>query len=389
MASSARSMSISSGSSSGSSAANVPVIPARDTRRVSTMQSPLSAEFPHHSTSSKRRSPQTIWGACQEGNADLVEWHILTTGINPNGLICIPAYSMLAEIAPIHVACFHHPESLLDVLKVLQRSGANMQLFTTITKQSALHILLEHATNYDIALEVARYLILECKLSINDPDSRGLTPFHKYLKNPHLSGIISVASSELYTLLREKGVANLSLESHHDGNALAIAARYLRVDLMKLFLLTDLACSEHKSISYAASVVEAPLSESRSSKAAQDLCRAILADWKGERGETKRMQMAERILEHQGLSASGTGSSGSSPSLLSVSTFPSSKEKVKKQNSGLLGLGKSSKSPKEDSNLASPLSPKIVSEVDVAKKLLQSSSVKQRKLKTLIADSGF
>ncbi|KAF9998934.1 Nuclear receptor sub 2 group C member 2 [Modicella reniformis] len=384
MAPSARSMSVSSGSSNGSSGSHGPAVPARDARRVSTMQSPVAAEFPHHSPhhSPKRRSPQTIWEACQEGNGDLVEWHLLTTAVDPNAVVSLPAYSMLAEVALIHFACFYQPETLLDVLKALQRSGAKMQLVTTITRQTALHILLEHAKNYDVALEVAKYLMLECKLSVNDPDNRGLTPFHKYLKNPHLSGIVSVASSELYTLLREKGEANLSLESHHDGNAFGMTARYLRVDLMKLFLLTDLSCSEPKSMAYAASVVEAPLSESRSSKTAQDLCRTILVEWKGERGETKRMQMAERILEHQALSASSTTGLTSSPSP------PSTKEKSKKQVAGLLGLGKSNKFP-HDLNAGAPLSPKIASEVDVAKKLLQSSAIKQRKLKSLIADSGF
>ncbi|KAG0370780.1 hypothetical protein BGZ54_004029 [Gamsiella multidivaricata] len=353
---------------------------------MSTVHAQHSAEIPQYNVPLKRRSPQTIWEACQEGNADLTEWHILTTGANPDGLVSLPAYSMLAEVAPIHVACFFQPDTLTDVLKTLQRNGANMELLTTLTKQSALHILLEHATNYDLALEVAKYLMLECKLGVNDPDNRGLTPFHKYIKNPHLSGINSVAASELYVLLRDRGEANLSLESHHEGNALGMTARYLRVDLMKLFLLTDISCSDSKSLAYAASVVEAPLSDSRSSKSAQDLCRAILAEWKGERGETKRMVMAERILEHQGLTASSSaGPAASSPSLTPVG--PSSKGR---KQGGLLSLGKSSKVAKDDATPAlTPLPAKMATEVDVAKKILQSTSVKQRKLKNLIADSGF
>ncbi|KAI1313052.1 Nuclear receptor sub 2 group C member 2 [Mortierella claussenii] len=383
-----RSMSVSSSSSSGSSTSTVPAVPTRDTRRVSTMHH--SAEIPQYNVLPKRRSPQTIWEACQEGNADLAEWYILTTGAGPDDLVSLPAYSMLAEVAPIHVACFYQPETLMDVLKILQRNGANMQLYTTLTNQSALHIVLEHATNYNLALETAKYLMLECKLSVNDPDNRGLTPFHKYLKNPHLSGIVSVAGSELYTLLREKGEANLSMESLHEGNALGMAVRYLRVDLMKLFLLTDLSCSEPRSLAFAASVVEAPLSESRNSKMAQDMCRATLAEWKGERGETKRMVMAERILEHQGLTASAPSSMASSPSLASSSVLPNTSFKGKKQG-GLLGLGKSSKASREELSpaAAAPLPPKVAAEVDVAKKILQSTAVKQRKLKNLIADSGF
>ncbi|KAF9027880.1 Nuclear receptor sub 2 group C member 2 [Haplosporangium bisporale] len=291
-----------------------------------------------------------------------------------------------SSVAPIHVACFYQPDALMEVLKTLQRNGANMQLLTTLTNQSALHIVLEYATNYTLALEATKFLMTECRLSVNDQDNRGLTPFHKYIKNPNLSGIASVAGSELYTLLREKGEANLSLESQHEGNALGLAARYLRVDLMRLFLLTDLSCSEYKSLSYAVSVVEAPLSESRTSKAAQDQCRAILAEWRGERGETKRMHMAERILEHQGLSSSNSapGSLTSSPLLSSPLAFP-----VKTRKQGLLGLGKSSKSKEEPAPAVTPLPSKVAAEVDVAKKLLQSTAVKQRKLKNLIADSGF
>jgi hypothetical protein len=291
---------------------------------------------------------------------------------------------MLAEVTPLHVACFFQPETLMDILKTLQRNGANMQHFTTLTNQSALHIVLEHATNYTLALEATKYLMTECQLSVNETDNRGLTPFHKYIKNANLSDIVSVAGSELYTLLREKGEASLSIESHHEGNALGLTARYLRVDLMKLFLLTDLASSDHKSLSYAVNAVEAPLSETRTSKEAQDLCRSVLAEWKGQRGETKRMKMAERILEHQGISAN---SAPSSPLLASSSAA----SKPRKQGSNLLlGLGKSSKASKEEPSPTSPPLPsKVASEVDVAKKILQSTAVKQRKLKSLIADSGF
>ncbi|KAF9359119.1 Nuclear receptor sub 2 group C member 2 [Mortierella sp. AD094] len=380
-----RSMSISSNSSSGSSNSGIPAVPSRDARRVSTISSPHSAEIPQHNTILKRRSPQTIWEATQEGSADLVEWHILTTGICPDSLVSLPKYSMLAEVAPIHVACFYQPETLMDVLGTLQRNGANMQLHTTLTNQSALHILLEHATNYNLALEAAKYLMFECKLSVNDPDNRGLTPFHKYIKNPHLSAIPSVAASDLYTLLREKGQANLALESHNEGNSLGMTARYLRVDLMKLFLLTDLSCSEHRSLSYASSVVEAPLSESRSSKSLQDLCRTVLSEWKGERGETKRVAMAERILEHQ--ASSSTLGSPTSSSLPTSSASPPTSSKGKKQG-GILGLGKS-KSSKEDANASGAPASRAPTDVDVAKKILQSTAVKQRKLKNLIADSGF
>ncbi|KAF9122841.1 hypothetical protein BGW39_009465 [Mortierella sp. 14UC] len=390
--SSSRSMSISSGSSSGSSimSAGIPAIPARDARRVSTIASFHSQEIPQYASPPKRRNPQTIWEACQEGNADLAEWYILTTGADPNGRVSLPAYSMLAEVTPLHVACFFQPETLMDVLKTLQRNGANMQQYTTLTNQSALHIVLEHATSYTLALEATKYLMTECQLSVNDADNRGLTPFHKYIKNANLSDIVSVAGSELYTLLREKGEASLSIESHHEGNALGLTARYLRVDLMKLFLLTDLASSDHKSLSYAVNAVEAPLSETRTSKEAQDLCRTVLAEWKGERGETKRMRMAERILEHQGISASAASSLTPSPLLASSSIFPTSGSKARKQGGGLLGLGKSIKASKEEpAPAAAPLPPKVATEVDVAKKILQSTSVKQRKLKNLMADSGF
>ncbi|KAK3830518.1 MAG: kinase-like domain-containing protein [Linnemannia elongata] len=386
---SSRSMSISSGSSSGSSimSGGVPAIPTRDARRVSTMTSFHSQEIPQYTFSPKRRNPQTIWEACQEGNADLAEWYILTNGANPNGLVSLPAYSMLAEVTPMHVACFYQPETLMDVLKTLQRNGANMQQYTTLTNQNALHIVLEHATNYTLALEATKFLMNECQLSVNDADNRGLTPFHKYIKNANLSDIVSVAGSELYTLLREKGEASLSIESHHEGNALGLTARYLRVDLMKLFLLTDLGSSDHKSLSYAINAVEAPLSETRTSKEAQDLCRSVLAEWKGERGETKRMRMAERILEHQGISANAPASS---PLLASSSIFPTSGSKTRKQGGGLLGLGKSNKASKEEPSPAvAPLPSKVATEVDVAKKILQSTAVKQRKLKNLMADSGF
>ncbi|KAG0062424.1 hypothetical protein BGZ89_010677 [Linnemannia elongata] len=386
---SSRSMSISSGSSSGSSimSGGVPAIPARDARRVSTMNSFHSQEIPQYTFPPKRRNPQNIWEACQEGNADLAEWYILTNGANPNGLVSLPAYSMLAEVTPMHVACFYQPETLMDVLKTLQRNGANMQQYTTLTNQNALHIVLEHATNYNLALEATKFLMHECQLSVNDADNRGLTPFHKYIKNANLSDIVSVAGSELYTLLREKGEASLSIESHHEGNALGLTARYLRVDLMKLFLLTDLGSSDHKSLSYAVNAVEAPLSETRTSKEAQDLCRSVLAEWKGERGETKRMRMAERILEHQGISANAPASS---PLLASSSIFPTSGSKTRKQGGGLLGLGKSSKASKEEPAPAvTPLPSKVATEVDVAKKILQSTAVKQRKLKSLMADSGF
>ncbi|KAF9203807.1 hypothetical protein BGZ49_006027 [Haplosporangium sp. Z 27] len=383
VASTMRSMSISSNSSSGSSS-GVPSLPSRDARRVSTAGIAHSKEDPQYNIPPRRRSPQSIWEASQEGSADLVEWHILTTGVSPDALICLPAYSMLAEVASIHVACFHQPETLVEVLKTLQRNGANMQLRTTLTNQSALHILLEHATNYDIALLATKYLMSDCKLSVNEPDNRGLTPFHKYIKNPHLSAIPSVAVSELYSLLREKGKANLALESHHDGNALGMTARYFRLDLMKLFLLTDLSCSEHRSISYASNAVEAPLSESRSSETLQEACRAVLSEWKGERGKTKRMAMAERILEHRASSPAPVSQTSSS-SLVASAAIPSPHPKLKKQSS-ILGIGKS-KSSREDSSSSSAL--RTISEVDVAKKLLQSSAVKQRKLKTIMNDSGF
>ncbi|KAF9938773.1 hypothetical protein BGZ75_002286 [Mortierella antarctica] len=381
MGPSMRSMSISSGSSTGSSSnSGGPAIPARDSRRVSTMSSVSSNETPKYDIPAKqRRSPQNIWKACQEGSVELTEWHILSNSANPNGLICLPPYSQLAEIAPIHVACFYQPENLLAVLKTLERHGAVMQLVTTLTHQSALHILLEHATNYELALEVCRFLMLECKLSVNDQDSRGVTPFHKFLKNPYLSARPSVAGSELYVLLRDRGEANLSLESQHEGNGLGFAARYLRVDLLKLFLLTDLAVSDPRSLGYALNQVEAPLSESRPSKSAQDLCRAILMEWTGDRGETKRIQMAERVLEHQGLSASGSPMSSGSSS-------PSG-PKARKQSIGLLSLGKAKKS--KDVPAVPELPSKVASEVDVARKILQSTVAKQQKLKTFMAQSGF
>ncbi|KAF9421513.1 hypothetical protein BGZ76_003963 [Entomortierella beljakovae] len=377
----ARSMSISSNSSSGSSSVGIPAVPSRDNRRISTISPPHSAEI-LQSNSPRKRAPLTIWEACKEGSADLVEWNILTTGVSPDAYVYLPLYSKLAEVAPIHIACFYQPESLLDVLKTLQRIGANMELRTTLTNQTALHFVLEHATNYNLALEAVKYLMSEIKLGVNDPDNRGITPFHKYIKNPNLSAIPSVASSELYSLLREKGAASLSLESLNEGNALGMTARYLRVDLMKLFLLTDLSSSEHKSLSYAMNAVEAPLSESRSSKVMQDLCRNVLSEWKGERGETKRVAMAERILEHQ----SATQGPGSLPLSAPISA-PSSSKSKKQGGGGILGLGKS-KSVKEESSPAAP-AVTTVTEVDVAKKILQSTAVKQRKLKTLIATSGF
>ncbi|KAG0259793.1 hypothetical protein BG011_002365 [Mortierella polycephala] len=377
-----RSMSISSGSSTGSSSnSGCPAIPARDSRRVSTLSSVNSIEIPKYDIHlSKRRNPQTIWEACQEGNVDLAEWFILTNGVNPNALISLPPYSMLAEVAPIHVACFYQPESLMAILKALQRNGAVMQLVTTVTHQSALHIVLEYATDYDVALGVCRFLMNECKLGVNDQDSRGATPFHKFLKNPNLSARPSVAGSELYMLLRDRGEASLNLESHHEGNALGMAARYLRIDLLKLFLLTDISCSDPRSLAYAIGQVEAPLSETRPSKNAQDLCRSILMEWTGDRGETKRIQMAERILAHQGLLVSGPGSTMSSGS-------PSSSgPKSRKQSLSLLGLGKSKKHKEE---LAPTLPQKIATEVEVARKILQSTVAKQQKLKVFMAQSGF
>ncbi|KAF9089508.1 Nuclear receptor sub 2 group C member 2 [Mortierella sp. GBA35] len=382
MAPSLRSMSISSGSSTGSSSGGSgPTVPARDSRRVSTLSSVSSIENPKYDVlPNKRHHPQTIWESCQDGNVDFTEWCILN-GANPNGLISLPIYSMLAEVAPIHVACFYQPINLMAVLKCLQQHGAVMQMVTTMTHQSALHIVLEHATNYKVALEVCSFLILECKLSVNDQDNRGVTPFHKFLKNPHLSGRQSVAGSELYTLLRERGEANLNIESYHEGNALGMAARYLRVDLVKLFLLTDLSCSDPRSLGYALNQVEAPLSESRPSKSAQDLCRSILMEWTGERGETKRIQMAERLLEHRGISLSAPGS----PMLNSSGAPP----KARKQSIGLLGIGKSKKSKEELVPAVPSLPSGVVSEVDVARKILQSTVAKQQKLKTFMAQSGF
>ncbi|KAF9351640.1 hypothetical protein BGX26_010403 [Mortierella sp. AD094] len=373
IAPSVRSMSISSGSSTGSSG---PTIPARDSRRVSTLSSSSSIEIPKYDVIPKRRSSQTIWEACQDGNVDLTEWFLLSNGANPNSLISLPDYSRLAEVAPIHVACFYQPENLLSILKILQRHGAIMRLLTTITQQSALHIVLEYATDYNLALEVCSFLMNECKLSVNDQDNRGVTPFHKFLKNPNLSNRQSVAGSELYALLRERGGANLSIESHHEGNALGMAARYLRVDLLKLFLLTDLSCSEPRSMAYALHQVEAPLSETRPSKSAQDLCRSILMEWTGDRGENKRIQMAERILEHQGTSPGSPSSAPSAP-------------KARKQSIGILGIGKSRKNKDEVVPDVPALPSKVANEVDVARKILQSTVAKQQKLKTFMAQSGF
>ncbi|KAK3835163.1 MAG: kinase-like domain-containing protein [Linnemannia elongata] len=386
MAPSLRSMSISSGSSTGSSSGgNGPMIPARDSRRVSTLSSVSSIEIPKYDVlpNKQRNHPQTIWEAVQDGNVDFTEWCILN-GASPNGLISLPMYSMLAEVAPIHVACFYQPINLVAILKCLQQHGAIMQMVTTMTRQSALHIVLEHATNYKVALEVCSFLIQECHLSVNDQDNRGVTPFHKFLKNPHLSGRQSVAGSELFVLLRERGEANLNLESFHEGNALGMAARYLRVDLVKLFLLTDLSCSDPRSLGYALGQVDAPLSESRPSKSAQDLCRSILMEWTGERGESKRIAMAERLLEHRGVSLSAPGS----PMLDSSAQPP----KARKQSIGLLGMGiGKSKKSKEDLNVpAVPSLPTAVAnEIDVARKILQSTVAKQQKLKTFMAQSGF
>jgi hypothetical protein len=331
-------------------------------------------EIPKYEVLPKHRSYQTIWEACQEGNVELIEWCILNGGAHPNGVISLPAYSRLAEISPVHVACFYQPENLMDILKVLQRHGANMQMVTTMTRQTALHIVLEFATNYTLALDVCSFLMTECGLSVNDQDNRGVTPFHKFLKNPHLSARPSVAASELYTLLRERGQANLTVESLHEGNALGMAARYLRVDLLKLFLLTDIACSEPRSMSYAISQVEAPLSETRPSKDAQDLCRSILMEWTGERGENKRIQMAERILEHQGLP-------------VSAPVPPPTGPKARKQSIGLLGKYRKSRDELVPAVPALPI--KVSSEVDVARKVLQSGVAKQQKLKAFMAQSGF
>ncbi|KAF9438018.1 hypothetical protein BGZ76_010147 [Entomortierella beljakovae] len=373
IAPSVRSMSISSGSSTGSSNGSGPSIPARDSRRVSTLSSTSSIEIPKYDIIPKRRNSQTIWEACQNGNVDLIEWYLLSGGINSNAVISLPAYSMLAEVAPIHVACFYQPDSLMGILKAFQRHGANMQLVTTITHQSALHIVLEYATDYNIALEACNFLMNDCKLSVNDQDNRGVTPFHKFLKNAHLSNRQSVASSELYALLRDRGGADLSIESHHEGNALGMAARFLRVDLLKLFLLTDISCSEPRSMAYAIHQMEGPLSESRPSKEAQNLCRTILMEWIGERGENKRIQMAERILDHQGLSASATSS-------------PSGSSKARKQSIGILSLGKSKKNKDE---VPDALPAKVANEVEVARRVLQSTIAKQQKLKTFMAQSGF
>ncbi|KAF9425224.1 hypothetical protein BGZ94_007733 [Podila epigama] len=393
IAPSMRSMSISSSSSSSSSSNGTgisggnggPAIPARDSRRVSALSSVSSLDGNKYDAIPKRRSPQNLWEACQEGNTDLTEWYILSTGTSPDARVPLPAYSTLAEVAPIHVACYYQPENLMAILTLLKRHGATMHLNTTLTKQSALHILLEHATNYQTALEAAKFLMFECHLSVNDQDSRGLTPFHKYLKNALLSDRPSVAGSELYSLLRDRGEANLSIESMNEGNALGMTARYLRVDLMKLILLTDLASSDPRSLAYALNAVEAPLSESRSSRVAQDQCRHILHEWVGERGEAKRIQMAERVLEHQGVSA---GSSGSSAPLMSSGASSSgSLTKGRKQSIGLLSLGK--KKHKEDTPAVPMLPTKVASEIDVAKRLLQSGMAKHHKIKNVMAESGF
>ncbi|KAF9583282.1 Mitogen-activated protein kinase kinase kinase 7 [Lunasporangiospora selenospora] len=386
MAPSMRSMSISSGSSSGSSS-HVPAIPARDSRRVSTLSSTSSTDnsrLDQHQNHGKRRSAPTIWEACQEGNVELVEWAVLSYGTHPNTCIALPQYSMLAEVAPIHIACFYQPDNLVEILRTLQRLGANMSLVTTLTNQTALHILLEHATNYDLALEASTYLINECRMDANDADSRGVTPFHKYLKNPNLSDRPSVVVSELFSLLRDRGAASLVLESLHDGNALGMTARYLRVDLMKLFLLTELSLSDPKSLVYAINQVELPLGDGRTSKASQDQCRSILMEWTGDRGETKRIQMAERILEHQGIQVQ----SGFGAPLMTQSTPPG--PKGRKHSIGLLNLGRSRKASKEELVPAVPALPiKAASDVEVARKILKSTTAKQQKLKTFMAQSGF
>ncbi|KAF9188880.1 hypothetical protein BGZ51_006368 [Haplosporangium sp. Z 767] len=387
---SVRSMSVSSNSSNGSSSSAGPTIPARDARRVSTMPLPMnhSGEPP---VAPKRRSKRTIWSACQEGNAEVAEWCIRTVGAGPNDLAYLPAYSTVAKVAPIHFACFYLPEKFLEVLLALERNGATMNLTTTEFKQTALHILMEFATNYSLALEAARYLILECKLSVNDPDYRGVTPFHKYIKNPHLSDIVSVAGSEMYTLLRDRGEANLTMESHSEGNALGVTARYLRVDLMKLFLVTDISCSEPKSLAYASSAVELPLADHRSSKTAQEQCRVILSEWKGQKGEKKRMKMAERIVEHRGMSVADLTSLSSgfltSPIKTPLPLFPGTMSKPKKQG-GLLGLVRSNKSSKEElPQPEPPLSARAAREVEAAKAVLAAAVAKQQKLMEVIAVS--
>ena len=393
MAPSMRSMSISSGSSTGSSSgASGPAIPARDSRRVSTLSSVSSIEMPKYDAASvpvpKRNRPLTIWEACQEGNVELTEHFILANGASLNALISLPPYSMLAEVAPLHVACFYQPENLMAILHLLQRHGAIMQLVTTMTHQSALHILLEHATSYDLALEACRFLMIDCKLSVNDQDNRGVTPFHKFLKNPYLSARPSVAGSEMFMLLRDRGEASLHIESHHEGNALGVAARYLRVDLLKLFLLTDLASSDPRSLGYALNQVNQPLSETRPSKSSQDLCRSILMEWTGEKGETKRIQMAERILEHQGLAAPHSPLNTSSSLQSHAQVAP---PKARKQSIGLLSLGKSKKSSKVD-QLPPPVPAvptKVSSDVEAARRILQSTVAKQQKLKHFMTQSGF
>ncbi|KAF9974445.1 Nuclear receptor sub 2 group C member 2 [Actinomortierella ambigua] len=366
MAPTSRSMSVSSGSSSGSSSSSsVPAIPARDSRRVSAMTS-HSADYSRYEFPVKQqpaRHGHSMWEACQQGHADMVDWHIIHTNQNPDAMAPLPAYSMFAEVTALHVACFYQPEELMAVIRTLQRHGATLNAVTTHLQQTALHILLENARNYTLALEATKFLILEGGLNVNEPDSRGLTPFHKYIRNPHLSAITSVAGSELYTLLRDKGNANLTFESHHDGNALGMTARFLRFDLMKHFLLTDLSISEPKSLAYASSIVEAPLNEGRNSKTLQAQCRALLAEWRSERGETKRIEMAERILNQPNLSGMGVGTTKKS--------------------------GKSSKSSSPVDPALMGLSPKAIQEIEMAKRLMASAMVKQRKLKNLISSSGF
>ncbi|KAF9572531.1 hypothetical protein EC968_009755 [Mortierella alpina] len=403
-----RSMSVSSNSSNGSGSSGAPAIPARDGRRISNMalHAPKiqSSEI---TVQQKRRSRRTVWDACQEGSADVAEWCILNTGTSPDELSSLPAYSVVAEVAPVHVVCFYQPEKILDVLLCLERNNANMELQTTETKQTALHILMEHATNYERALEAARYLILECKLSVNVQDHRGLTPFHKYIKNPLLSDIVSVASSDLYKLLKERGQANLSLESQNEGNALGLTGRYLRVDLMKLFLLTDIACSDPKSLAYAASAIEAPLSDSRTSTTAQEQCRLVLSEWKGDRGEKKRVQMAERILKHQGVAvdASGANSPSSTYNILTGSQV-----KPPKKQGGVLGFMRSKDKDKEkdkdkdkekdkgkdkdkvakvEAAQTEPMLSNGPNEIEVAKAIMQAAVAKERKINELINYAGF
>ncbi|KAG0201429.1 hypothetical protein BGX28_005734 [Mortierella sp. GBA30] len=404
-----RSMSVSSNSSNGSGSSGAPAIPPRDGRRISNMA--LHApkiQSSDVSVQQKRRSRRNVWDACQEGNADVAELCILNTGASPDELSILPAYSVVAEMAPVHVVCFYQPEKLLDVLLCLERNHANMELQTTETKQTALHILLEHATNYERALEAARYLILECKLSVNIQDHRGLTPFHKYIKNPLLSDIVSVANSDLYKLLKGHAQANLSLESQNEGNALGLTGRYLRVDLMKLFLLTDIACSEPKSLAYAASAIEAPLSDSRTSTTAQEQCRLVLSEWKGDRGEKKRVNMAERILKHQGVTvdASAANSPSSTFSILTgaqakppkkqggvlgfmKSSKDKDKEKEKEKEKDKDKVGKATKVAKTEAAQAEPTPSKGPNEVEIAKAIMQAAVAKERKINELINYAGF